>query len=100
MTESVGSIFKKQANGVSFNEHVNVTIHCYEANLKRDDDNVLSGASKIILDALQFAGIIKKDSPKYCHVMAERFQSKDKRTYKTIVYITRGGDCYNYGEDI
>lgn len=82
----VGTVFKQQAKGVSFDTHVTVTVHVYEANLKRDDDNVLFGASKIILDVLQTLGIIKNDSPKWCHLVMERFQSMDKK-YRTVVYI-------------
>lgn len=82
----VGTVFKQQAKGISFDTHVTVTIHVYEANLKRDDDNVLFGASKIILDVLQTLGIIMNDSPRWCHLVMERFQSIDKK-YRTVVYI-------------
>lgn len=82
----VGTVFKQQAKGIRFDTHVTVTVHVYEANLKRDDDNVLFGASKIILDVLQSLGIIKNDSPKWCHLVMERFQSIDKK-YRTVVYI-------------
>lgn len=82
----VGCAFKQQAKGIRFDTHVTVTVHVYEANLKRDDDNVLFGASKIILDVLQTLGIIKNDSPRWCHLVMERFQSVDKK-YRTVVYI-------------
>ena len=82
----VGTVFKQQAKGIHFDTHVTVTVHVYEGNLKRDDDNVLFGASKIILDVLQTLGIIKNDSPKWCHLVMERFQSVDKK-YRTVVYI-------------
>ena len=42
-----------------------VTIACFEPNARRDVDNVTSGASKIILDALQQIGILKGDGRKY-----------------------------------
>lgn len=44
---------------------VTVEIRCYEPNAMRDDDNVTSGASKVILDALQACRIIKGDGRKY-----------------------------------
>ena len=42
-----------------------IRIRCYEPNLRRDSDNVQSGAVKPILDGLKLAGIIKDDSRKY-----------------------------------
>ena len=46
---------------------VNVTILCHEPNARRDRDNVTAGANKIILDALQRAGILQGDGQKYVH---------------------------------
>jgi Holliday junction resolvase RusA-like endonuclease len=56
---------------------VTVTIRCYEPNAKRDDDNVTSGAAKVILDALKNKGIIKNDGQRYvrcvkCPTMIDR----------------------------
>jgi Holliday junction resolvase RusA-like endonuclease len=42
-----------------------ITITCYEPNKHRDADNVQAGANKLILDALQQAGIIQGDGQKY-----------------------------------
>lgn len=42
-----------------------IKIICYEKDYRRDQDNVQGGASKVILDALQQAGIIKNDSRKH-----------------------------------
>lgn len=42
-----------------------VEINCFEPNARRDQDNVQSGAKKIILDALQRAGILAGDGQKY-----------------------------------
>lgn len=62
--EAVGWIIK--ANGIQpITSKVQVEIRCYEQNRRRDDDNVTSGASKIILDALQNIGILKGDGQKY-----------------------------------
>ena len=90
LTQNLAWIFKAQARGKKYTDKVTIAIHCYEGNLRRDDDNVLSGACKVILDALQVAGIIPNDSPKYVHLRPERFQSKDK-SYYTIVEIEEAG---------
>lgn len=42
-----------------------VKINCFEPNARRDQDNVQAGAKKIILDALQRAGILAGDGQKY-----------------------------------
>ena len=42
-----------------------VEIYCYEPNAKRDQDNIQEGAKKVILDALQRAGILAGDGQKY-----------------------------------
>ena len=42
-----------------------VEINCFEPNARRDQDNVQAGAKKIILDALQRAGILAGDGQKY-----------------------------------
>lgn len=48
-----------------------ITITCYEPNKKRDEDNVLAGACKIILDALQRAKIIAGDGRKYIELVTK-----------------------------
>lgn len=67
-TEELAWKFKKQAAGKVFKSHVTIFIDFYESNNRRDDDGVMHGM-KYILDGLQEAGIIKNDSPKYCHDM-------------------------------
>ena len=42
-----------------------IRIVCHEGSLRRDEDNVKSGACKVILDALQQAGILAGDGRKY-----------------------------------
>ena len=59
-----------------FPDKVNIRIKFYEKNGRRDEDNVMGGM-KFILDALQELGVIKNDSPKYCHVLPECFVRKD-----------------------
>lgn len=62
--EAVGWEIKRQ--GIQPVEgKVVVTITCYERDRRRDDDNVTSGAAKIILDALKNNGIIAGDGRKY-----------------------------------
>ena len=91
ITQDLAWIFKAQARGRIYEDKVIISIHCYEGNLRRDDDNVLSGACKVILDALQVAGIIPNDSPRYVHLLPERFQSEDK-SYYTVVEIEEAGE--------
>lgn len=76
-TEELAWKFKKQAAGKTFNSHVTIFIDFYESNNRRDDDGVMHGM-KYILDGLQEAGIIKNDSPKYCHVLPEVLRSQKK----------------------
>lgn len=84
LTELLAWEFKSQAGGTKFKNHVTVRIECYEGNLRRDDDNVIGGACKIVLDALQMAKIIKNDSPRYCHVVPERFNDADGKYYVKV----------------
>jgi len=42
-----------------------VYIRCYEGTRRRDVDNVQSGASKVVLDALVTARVLKNDSRRY-----------------------------------
>lgn len=57
----------------TFQKKVNIRIHFYEPNERRDEDNVMAGGMKVILDALQKLKIIKNDSQKYVHVIPEVF---------------------------
>lgn len=61
--------------GIKFTQKVYIRVIFFEPfnrKYRRDDDNVIAGC-KFILDALQELGIIKNDSPKYCHLIPERF---------------------------
>lgn len=49
-------------------EKCHITIQCFEPDMRRDSDNVQTGAVKPILDGLKMAGIIKDDSRKYVRV--------------------------------
>lgn len=62
-----------QAKGEKMRRHATAYLCFWEKDNRRDDDNVIGGGCKIILDALTNAGIIEDDSPKYLHVIAERF---------------------------
>lgn len=85
-TQELADVFRAQTKE-RFTEHVTCTVHFFEDSMRRDDDNVISGL-KFVLDGLVTAGILKDDSPKYCHVKAERFQSKLEVENKKIPYIT------------
>jgi Holliday junction resolvase RusA-like endonuclease len=49
-------------------EKCHITIQCFEPDMRRDSDNVVSGAIKPILDGLKLARIIKDDSRKYVNI--------------------------------
>lgn len=44
---------------------ITVEIRCFEPNRKRDDDNVTSGAAKVILDAMKNMSMIQGDGQRY-----------------------------------
>ncbi len=56
---------------------VRIRISFYEKTMRRDPDNVISGGCKVILDALQELGVIKRDSPKYIHLVPEVWYDKE-----------------------
>lgn len=70
---------------------VKVTIRCYEPNRRRDDDNVTSGASKVILDALQNCGILSGDGQKYVRCI-KRPVEVDKANPRVEVEISEVHD--------
>ncbi|WP_432643215.1 hypothetical protein [Acidaminococcus sp.] len=66
---------KNGQTGLKFTQKAYIRVLFFEpfnGKYRRDDDNVIAGC-KFILDALQELGIIRNDSPKYCHLMPERF---------------------------
>ena len=50
---------------VPIDHKVTIRISCYEPNAKRDPDNVMSGAAKVILDALQRYQKLPNDSRRW-----------------------------------
>lgn len=68
----IAADFLEQARGRTMKEPCTVRLDFYEKDNRRDDDNVIGGGCKVILDALTKAGIIMDDSPKWVHVLAER----------------------------
>lgn len=64
-----------------------VQIACFEPNAKRDVDNVTSGAGKVILDALQQAGILKGDGRKYVEQVIYEKVCVDRNAPRVEVYI-------------
>lgn len=55
----------REARLQMFTGKVTVEIRCYEKDARRDDDNVTSGAAKVILDAMQKCGILANDNQKH-----------------------------------
>lgn len=66
-TEAMGRVMwaAKAARIPPITGRCTVEISCREPNARRDVDNVTSGAGKIILDAMQQAGILAGDGRKY-----------------------------------
>lgn len=85
----------KIAHIKTVHERCTIKISCYEPNARRDEDNVLSGASKIILDALQKAGIIAGDGRKYVHIVYApvRVDRKNPRVEVEIIGGLKGGQA-------
>ena len=84
------TLAREKRLGMQFPDHVIVEVQFYEdygRNHRRDDDNVIGGGCKFILDAMQEIGLIKNDSPKYCHLKAERFTDFDGDPY-ILVKVT------------
>jgi Holliday junction resolvase RusA-like endonuclease len=52
---------------------VNITIKWYEPDSRRDIDNIAAGGTKLILDSLVAAGVIKDDSQKYVKSISHEF---------------------------
>lgn len=50
-------------------EPVQIRLSCYEPNAKRDPDNVISGASKVILDMLQKYGKLPNDNRRWVRLV-------------------------------
>ena len=59
-----------------FTEKVIVTIHYFEKDNRRDEDNVTS-AAKFILDAMQDIKLIPNDSRRYVHLLQEVFTDRE-----------------------
>lgn len=74
--------FAAQAAGRKMTRHATAYLYFWEKDNRRDDDNVIGGGCKVILDALTMAGIIPDDSPKYLHVVPERFTVSGSRAEK------------------
>ena len=56
-----------------FVEPVRVHFKFYEKDYRRDTDNISGCAHKVILDALQEAEVIKRDSPRYVRGHSDEF---------------------------
>lgn len=78
----LANIFYLQSKGERLTGHATVYIRFYEKDNRRDDDNVIGGGCKILLDAMTFAKIIPDDSPKYVHLKAERITLEGSAKYR------------------
>lgn len=72
----LASSWRFMTGGRRFTRHATVWVRFYEPDNRRDDDNVFGGL-KFILDTLQKMGVIKNDSPRYVHVLPERFTDRE-----------------------
>lgn len=77
--EELAMVFRSQAKGKKMEAHATAYIRFYEKDKRRDDDNVIGGGCKLVMDALTKAGIIQDDSPKWLHVRPERFTLEGTR---------------------
>lgn len=81
----LGRVFSAQAGAKHMVGRSLATVHFYEKDRRRDEDNVIGGGCKLIFDALKEAGIIPDDSQKYIHLRAEVFVDKlDPRIEVTL----------------
>lgn len=71
--------FLRQAGGKRISRHATAYLKFFEKDARRDDDNVIGGGCKVVLDALTIAHIIVDDSPKFIHVLPERFTLSGKK---------------------
>ena len=71
-----------------------ITVTVYQKDRRKDADNVKAGATKIILDAMKTAGIIKDDCQKYvADVMWGPLQTSinDPRVHVLVERAKKGG---------
>ncbi len=61
-TDEIAWLAKKMPK---YHGQVEINITWYEKNYKRDIDNVAAGGTKLILDGLVLAGVLKDDSQKF-----------------------------------
>lgn len=59
------SVFIRAAKTEPVKGKIVFRLQCFEPNMKRDEDNVMFGACKIILDALQQLGILPNDNRRW-----------------------------------
>jgi len=62
-----------------FRSPVIIQIKCFEPDARRDPDNVISGASKVILDALQNMDVLAGDGRKYIAEMRTPTPEVDRK---------------------
>lgn len=70
-----------------YTKPVGVSIRCYEPNAKRDPDNVVGGASKVILDALQEIKVLQNDNQKHIPRLVLELAGVDRENPRIEVAI-------------
>lgn len=75
-----------KAAGIPYMERIDVAIHWYEPNRRRDKDNISAGI-KFVLDGLVKAGVIKNDGWKQIGDILHFFDV-DRRNPRVEVEIT------------
>lgn len=75
----------------AFKIPVKVHFTWIEKNARRDRDNVMSGGSKIVLDAMKQKGVIIDDSRKWITDITHDTTQLDKLNPRVIVEISEGG---------
>lgn len=82
----VRAAIEEQLAGVHIEGPVKVKIIWYEANRKRDPDNIAS-AKKFILDALVRAGVLENDTHRYISEFSDKFKfDKDNPRIEVTLY--------------
>lgn len=99
-THELSNEFALQAAGRKMSKHATAFLYFFEKDNRRDDDNVIGGGCKVVLDALTNAGIIEDDSPKWLHVVPERFtisgsKEQKEKLARIEIWLVEDGDEEN-----
>lgn len=79
--------YLRKSNVPKFSEPISIHINWVEKDARRDRDNVSSGGTKILLDAMQKYGIIVNDSRKWVKDIVHNTNVIDKKNPRVEVHI-------------